>query len=904
MLSQRPPLPISHPQKHYKTLKRSKSEGNLSDNPKLKEISTILKTNKIKMTSASSFQENDQAVFILGDASDVFENVYKGMPLHVISTQIAAANYYIRNTFPGIQKTINFFDLLSTSNEQPKLDSLCGYVAEEAESKTKTKTKTKTNGGGWIQEGGNPIWIKDEHEKGLISSIAIKIGPDAKIDIIQAILKKIKEKVSSDKTTPEFTSYERFLFFYFHLYGKKEITKRNDRYIQLINAVCFKQDHKADRSYHINKIPTDVTNESFEIAWSTASKMNTSLAITDTPSHIVNYSTIYTIPIMAADSLHGMFSSTYNNKIRFQIKQMNYINTIQPVTKETISYKDINGQNPTRFLSTDERQLLVHATFIRIISDIMRSENPKELYYTFMRLIHSNYKVVPEYTDVKKDYDEYFKLDIVKDNHSIIRMDLCYNMIAPIKTDENITYALIPEIIRNDKSENLRNVIKSMYQSIFKIPEQASPLSFSRGNTKVDEIEETFNINSIRIINYDYPDTVSFKKTETTCTVVVDKQSGDSVAAYSGISSMVKQNHRLMAILSQLVYCKTNRIKTFFTERNPIKYLKSYDEDPLWKDKNCNTIKHKIHAFYRIMNNNTMDIYIAFRGSHTSDDWNDIDTKITQGRAVFFDKRVHEISNAINMIQNEIVNKVVGKYKVQIYSCGHSLGGFLALMAAYRSLTSLVRARIQKKHGEKTSIHTYNTKIIPIVFNPFCGFENDIMLALSCIPLGYIYRVYSKDKDAAEFHSDIASLGINKYKDSMQFNFYNVKNICESFENYYFIENYRKFQRGDKIGIEEYVDTTRKITEYLIERGYTPKGFKGLIGAAHTLYNFLGMYWYSISTNEINTMWNLHSYKDIEGNDKKKELQSLLFSITSTTSAQIQRRASLGGKRKTRKNRR
>jgi hypothetical protein len=887
MLSQPAAHPHStHSQKYYKTLKRTKSEGNLSDDPKLKEISTILKTNKIKMTTASSFQENDQAVFILGDASDVFENVYKGMPLHVVATQIAAANYYVRNTFTGIQKTINFFDSLYTNTGQPKLDSLCGYVAEEAES------KAETSGGGWIQEGGNPIWIKDEHEKGVISSIAIKIGPDANIAIIQGILKKIKEKVSSNKTTPEFTSYERFLFFYFHLHGKKEKTKRNDRYIQLINAVCFKQDHKADGSYHINKIPKDLSNASFEIAWATASKMNTSLAITNTPSHILTYSTIYTIPIMAGDSLHGMFSSTYNNKKRFQIKQMNYINTIQPVRKETIRYEDINGQNPTRFLSTDERQLLVHATFIRIISDIMTSENPKELYYTFMRLIHSNYKVVPEYTDVKKDYDEYFKLDIVKDNHSIIRMDLCYNMIAPIKIDENITYALIPEIIRNDKSENLRNVIKNMYLSIFKIPEQASPLSFSRGDTKVDKTEETFNINSIRIIKYDYPDTVSFRKTESTCNIVVDKQSGDSVAAYLGISSMIEQNHRLMAILSQLAYCKTNRIKTFFTERNPIKYLKSYDEDPLWKDKNCNIIKHKIHAFYRIMNNNTMNIYIAFRGSHTSDDWNDIDTKITQGRAVFFDKRVHEISNAINMIQNEIANKVVGTYKVQIYSCGHSLGGFLALMAAYRSLTSLVRARIQKKHGEKTSVHTYNTKIIPIVFNPFCGFENNIMLALSCIPLGYIYRVYSKHKDAAEFHSDIASLGIIKYKDSMQFNFYNVKNICESFENYYFIEKYRNFEGKEKI------------TEYLIERGYTPKGLKGLIGPAHTLYNFLGMYWYSISTSEMNTMWNLHSYKDIEGNDKKKELQSLLSTITLTTPAPVRRRASLGGKRKTRKNRR
>jgi hypothetical protein len=158
-----------------------------------------------------------------------------------------------------------------------------------------------------------------------------------------------------------------------------------------------------------------------------------------------------------------------------------------------------------------------------------------------------------------------------------------------------------------------------------------------------------------------------------------------------------------------------------------------------------------------------IEVYIAFRGSHTSTDWECTDWDIVYGSAPFFNERVQDYPSLMDDILNKLSHEVqlahtsrgVGynsTYTVKMYSTGHSLGGFLALMLSYHSLSNIVREttkgpKLQGTPGNSgtitlhTNIGDGNRYITPVGYNPFCAYNKRTEDCLKIIPQGYVYRV-------------------------------------------------------------------------------------------------------------------------------------------------------------------
>jgi hypothetical protein len=286
----------------------------------------------------------------------------------------------------------------------------------------------------------------------------------------------------------------------------------------------------------------------------------------------------------------------------------------------------------------------------------------------------------------------------------------------------------------------------------------------------------------------------------------------------------------------------------------------------MWKASDtCDPIKDRIHTFYEIrepfINRDQqldarrmgppgiINVYIVFRGSHTNDDWKDIDSRIVAGDAVFFDKRINIIEGIIPDIQNVLLEKLQGNaiYTVNMYSCGHSLGGFLALMAAFKSVLNGVLFKTKTKSGGNI-ICKYKSTIIPVVFNPFCGWGVNTMNIIKCIPLGYVYHVYDPANTYGLF-TDQASLGLVTYISSTHLYLYKVQNRCG------------QFQKSQRVFSNSIYNRTNYKYKNTID-GQT---------AAHLMHNFIGENYMSILLNEktniVNTYTKLNSYRNFNGDE-------------------------------------
>ena len=200
---------------------------------------------------------------------------------------------------------------------------------------------------------------------------------------------------------------------------------------------------------------------------------------------------------------------------------------------------------------------------------------------------------------------------------------------------------------------------------------------------------------------------------------------------------------------------------------------------------------YKLHLEGDEMNGTLM---IAHRGSATWRDWGHDDMMISLGMGQM-NSRIHDfywnilpeivedlqlkIKSVITLLQSDIENpkwyKEVGKEKnidINAYVTGHSLGGYLALSTAKRSIydarpgqtdtnQSLTwansRGNTISLSREFKTVLRYNNYIYPIVMNPFLGsinkdkqeFSNGTNFGkifddfLNSIPMGDLYHVYN-----------------------------------------------------------------------------------------------------------------------------------------------------------------
>jgi hypothetical protein len=211
-------------------------------------------------------------------------------------------------------------------------------------------------------------------------------------------------------------------------------------------------------------------------------------------------------------------------------------------------------------------------------------------------------------------------------------------------------------------------------------------------------------------------------------------------------------NFLTCAIMSQAAYLPTRAIPTLFRQTSAIRYLGGFREDPLWKLPGGESQKHTVHVWYKnyrhpTTRENITNLYICFRGSHTSKDWQEIDFGIMQNTAQFYDERVRDFPSLFQEILVELSRYVRFSTQLYLFSTGHSLGGFLALMLSYYSQSGIIRD-YRFVVDDRTMTYSIPTPYIkPVVFNPFCGPKGKprtltaIETCLTYLPHGYVFRV-------------------------------------------------------------------------------------------------------------------------------------------------------------------
>jgi hypothetical protein len=423
-----------------------------------------------------------------------------------------------------------------------------------------------------------------------------------------------------------------------------------------------------------------------------------------------------------------------------------------------------------------------------------------------------------------------------------------------IKTEEGFNN--IPGIIRYDNNDSVNHTVALIFKSLFaEEQEYTLPVTNSVSGSRIRVVQNPIQPKGAYVMSWSTKtpegDMRYYNISDSECKI---RREGADIIDWS--SAFQDNNmsptldcvvgHRLLAVLSTIVYNSTEMIKNYFKPEHNVKYLSSHDPDQMWKiNEDCGYAKHRVHAFYEVIEpsikiasatkSGKINLYIAFRGSHTNDDWSNIDMNISKDRG-FMDKRVDEMPTMIKTIMYNLVDAITliyntkhsfnGRYSVSIYSCGHSLGGFLALMMAFKGLLPhVIQGSIIRELGEGNQIvFDFIKQINPVVFNPFAGSGPQTMFVLSCIPYGSIHRVNG-------INTDLASSGINLYSNKLQFDIYEIKNINERYLN---INNYPPYFTMSRQGYAPFI--TGSMTH--------------LLKCAHRMPNFIGSYWMTLQKDE------------------------------------------------------
>ena len=234
-------------------------------------------------------------------------------------------------------------------------------------------------------------------------------------------------------------------------------------------------------------------------------------------------------------------------------------------------------------------------------------------------------------------------------------------------------------------------------------------------------------------------------------------------------SRVVDTRDRILGHLSALVYYPNDvvaKVSDNMTATNPyFIYVGPFDTDPCYPRaaNPGNPITYsRVHAWMivkRSIGNPIPDtdngrlyyeLYVVSRGSKTGYDWDAADADIVNGY-LNSDRSlncVYVLKKIINHIDSLLPTRQSrhGVAKMQIYSAGHSLGGYLSLALSHASISRNIVSGISLDNITGNPINNkplkvvINPYIIPIVFDPFISSEV-IINSFSLLPYARIHAV-------------------------------------------------------------------------------------------------------------------------------------------------------------------
>ena len=316
---------------------------------------------------------------------------------------------------------------------------------------------------------------------------------------------------------------------------------------------------------------------------------------------------------------------------------------------------------------------------------------------------------------------------------------------------------------------------------------------------------------------------------------------------------------KIMGYLSHLAYYPNDVIenvsRTFFNKTiqgNTFIYVGKFDKDPTYPLSTTNIDTYsRIHVWLKVIPGAGGELYVVTRGSKTGYDWDSADSDIQNGilnsqRSLHMGTVLRQIieylnecltprSDQVSPELRDVLIQLKGK-SIQIYSSGHSLGGYLSLSLAhssfcmnlingfsFRYISGIAHASRRNNRDQVISLNSY---IIPVVFDPYVV-STPIMSAFSFLPYAHIHSCIDSDftvdlprnqvdqvVDIEEFHSlypvrqtlqlrydDVASAfflaylrkkhSIQHFYDTMgRFSIFHYKNIYNVFENFIYHDTY------------------------------------------------------------------------------------------------------------------
>lgn len=358
--------------------------------------------------------------------------------------------------------------------------------------------------------------------------------------------------------------------------------------------------------------------------------------------------------------------------------------------------------------------------------------------------------------------------------------------IGQTREDAPITYPfyIIPYKVANSESTNgiaryneivvmhsalpiLRRIVNETYALFSKNKPRSIGFKIGRArHTRInDEIEDDdyVRIKSTSEKNWkvhQFPGrTYDFKFVPTgvneECTHIIKKSPRDGLRVMDAdVNHDKKGDDYHFGVMSQLAYAPYDVVQSFdFSKIDSamagITYINGYDFDEEWKTQQNQYgtyVKARIYAFYKrtgAASDGSLkyDIYIVCRGSQTTTDWHGDDAAIARARTskhVRFRNLKHIVKTVVNDFYESVGKSSDAVHHLQIYSTGHSLGGFKALMIAYYSVAE-PPITIGNVHATKY--------VYPIAFNPYCGVKENKEAAhmLALLPRGNIYRIYGNE---------------------------------------------------------------------------------------------------------------------------------------------------------------
>ena len=238
---------------------------------------------------------------------------------------------------------------------------------------------------------------------------------------------------------------------------------------------------------------------------------------------------------------------------------------------------------------------------------------------------------------------------------------------------------------------------------------------------------------------------------------------------------------RILGYLSHLVY-EPNDIISSVSDRyfeknitneghvNKLVYVGPFDDDPSYPivvdDENRLRVSYsRVHVWLKTYPPTTKkdhELYFVTRGSKTLHDWESVDLDILNG--VLNNTRAFQNQNILRKIFKYIdscftehdsdanklkifnaLNKSAHGKSIQIFSTGHSLGGFLSLSISHTALcnntiggisfTNISGVQSTRELNKKIFLKPY---IVPIVFDPYTASEA-IYSAFSFLPYARIH---------------------------------------------------------------------------------------------------------------------------------------------------------------------